>query len=274
MTTSRIVEALRLKHPPVALLFADEKPGNAVQFEKGAWGCIMFLLAAAAKGKAGALDRDTCGCVGGAVGMGFGNRYLDFPGGIACFHRFLSTGNAESEEGREAAGKMESFGARKEFLDHFSHGEGYKKTPELVEDMVARMPFMEIPKGFVVLKPLADVIPEEETPESVTFLADADQTAGLVVLANYGRRGYENVSIPFVAGCQAIGILPWREGREENPRAVVGLVDPSARLYVRKTLGKDLLSFSVPYAMFLEMEGNVEGSFLRRGATWRRLMEE
>ncbi len=137
-----------------------------------------------------------------------------------------------------------------------------------------RMPFMEIPKRFVVLKPLADVVPEEDTPESVTFLADADQTAGLVVLANYGRRGYENVSIPFVAGCQAIGILPWGEARRENPRAVVGLVDPSARLYVRKTLGKDLFSFSVPYAMFLEMEGNVEGSFLRRGATWRRLMEE
>jgi len=29
----------------------------------------MFLVVAAAKGKTAALDRETCGCVGGAVGI-------------------------------------------------------------------------------------------------------------------------------------------------------------------------------------------------------------
>lgn len=62
MSVSRIAETIRLKHAPVALHWSDDKPENAVQFEKGGWGCVMFLVVAAAKGKTGALDRDTCGC--------------------------------------------------------------------------------------------------------------------------------------------------------------------------------------------------------------------
>ena len=53
--------------------------------------------------------------------------------------------------------------------------------------------------------------------------------------------------------------------------ATVGLIGISARIYTRKALGRDLLSFTVPYAMFLEMEENVEGSFITR-TQWRKLM--
>jgi hypothetical protein len=272
MTGSMIAEAIRLRHAPVALYWSDAKPDDAVQFEKGGWGCVMFLIVAAARGKTAAIDRETCGCVGGAVGMGFGNRYLDFPGGVDCFHRFLSSGNEGWEKGREEIRKMEAFAARKEFLDHYAHGEGYKKTPELVEEMVGGMPMVEIPRRYVILKPLGEPATGEDPPVTVTFLVDADQLAGLVVLANYGRPGFENVSIPFVAGCQAVGILPYREARSGRPRATVGLIDISARRYPRKALGKDMLSFTVPYAMFLEMEENIGGSFLTK-SQWRKLAD-
>ncbi|OGP77676.1 MAG: hypothetical protein A2Z40_01665 [Deltaproteobacteria bacterium RBG_19FT_COMBO_60_16] len=53
--------------------------------------------------------------------------------------------------------------------------------------------------------------------------------------------------------------------------ATVGRIDISARVYTRKALGKDLISFTVPYAMFLEMEENVEGSFMTR-TKWRKPM--
>ncbi len=270
MAVSRIAELIRMKHEPVALHWADRKPENAVQFEKGGWGCIMFLLAAAAKGKTAVLDRETCGCVGGAVGMGFGNRYLDFPGGIECFHRFLSSGNEGSKEGEEEIRRLERFGARKEFLEHYAKGERYKKSPGLVEDMVQRMPITEIPKRYVVFRPLEESATGADSPVSVTLLAEPDQLAALVVLANYGRPGIENVSIPFVAGCQAVGILPYREAVSETPRATVGLVDLSARLYARKLLGKEMFSFTVPFSMFREMEENAEESFLSH-SQWRTL---
>jgi hypothetical protein len=96
------------------------------------------------------------------------------------------------------------------------------------------------------------------------MFANADQIPALVILANYARQGMENVIIPWAAGCQTIGLLPFREGQSDNPRAVVGLTDISARKYVRKLLGAEYLSFAMPWSLFLEMEANVGGSFLEQ----------
>ncbi len=82
----------------------------------------------------------------------------------------------------------------------------------------------------------------------------------------------ENVIIPWAAGCQTIGLLPFQEAKSENSRAVVGLTDISARKYVRKLLGAEYLSFAMPWEMFLEMEENVAGSFLEKH-TWLSLQE-
>jgi hypothetical protein len=82
----------------------------------------------------------------------------------------------------------------------------------------------------------------------------------------------ENVIIPWAAGCQTIGILPYREAKSGRPRAVVGLTDISARKYVRTLLGSEYLSFAMPWELYLQMEGNVEGSFLERH-TWQSLQE-
>ena len=77
-------------------------------------------------------------------------------------------------------------------------------------------------------------------------MAKPDQLSALVILANYGREGTEHVTIPYAAGCQTIGIFAYKEARSENPRAVVGLTDISARANLRKQLGKDLFTFTVP----------------------------
>jgi hypothetical protein len=69
-----------------------------------------------------------------------------------------------------------------------------------------------------------------------------------------------------------VGICTFRENEREQPRAVVGLVDLSARKNLRRQLGKDVLSLSVTAKMFQRMEGNVEGSFLER-ETWKSLLE-
>jgi hypothetical protein len=76
---SKIAESIRLETHPVALIWADEAPAEALHFKKGRFGCVMSLLATvAARGKVAAFDRETYGCWGGGVGLGFGNRYEAF----------------------------------------------------------------------------------------------------------------------------------------------------------------------------------------------------
>jgi len=268
---SKIAKAIGLKYNPVAVVLADDKPENALQFKAGKWGCVMFLFANAARGKTAVFDAQTYGCWGGGVGLGFGNAYEQFPGGVGCFARFLSSGNKQWEKGRQVGeGLAEATG--KKFADDFLEGERYIKGPELVEQWLEDLPIMKIETRYVLFKPLSDTELEAEKPESVVYTVDADQLSALVILANYTQKGMENVIIPYAAGCQTIGIIPWQEAKSAKPRAVVGLTDISARKNVRKLLGAEYLTFSIPWKMFLEMESNVEGSFLER-PTWQSLQQ-
>ena len=171
---SKIARAVGLKYNPVAILLSDKRPDNAVQFKKGKWGCVMFMFANAARGKTTAFDAETYGCWGGGVGLGFGNAYVDFPGGVECFARFLSSGNIQSEKGREV-GKVLENTAGKEFAEEFLKGEGYVKTPELVEQWLEEIPITEIKSTYVLFKPLSETDLETEKPETVVFLANSDQ---------------------------------------------------------------------------------------------------
>ncbi|MGB9846905.1 MAG: DUF169 domain-containing protein [Desulfotomaculales bacterium] len=254
---SKVARAIALRYPPVAILFAEEKPAGALQFKEGRWGCVVAMFMSAAKGKTAAFDRKTHGCLGGGVGLGFGNLYVNFPGGIEYF---LSTGNKEFCRSETAKNLVRN-------LPALEHGEGYFKSPEAAKKFVDALPYTEVPAPYIVFKPLTQVS-EEEKPEVVVFLANSDQLAALAVLANYDRGGEQSVIVPFGAGCHTIFLFPYREARSERPRAVVGLIDISARKHV----DKDLLSFAVPYKMFLEMESNVEGSFLEK-EEWQRVRE-
>lgn len=267
---SKIAKAVCLKYHPVALIWSDEKPEGAMQFKERKWGCVMWLIANAAKGKTSVCDIKTFGCFGAGVGLGFGNQYKNFPGGEEGFCHFLSSGNAAREGGMAVAEQIKPF-MSPEGYDNYLHGERYIKTPKLVEQFIESLPMMEIPTKYIVFKPLQDVNPLTEKPQTVVFFVNPDQLSALTILANYGRGSYENVIIPYAAGCQTIGIYPYREAKAENPRAVVGLTDISARGYIRKQLGDNLLSFAVPLSLYEEMEKNVEGSFLARHA-WKDLM--
>lgn len=224
----------------------------------------------AERGRVAAFSKETFGCWGGGVGLGFGNAYIGFPGGVSSFCRFLSDGNEKSETGKAVAEQCASW-MKGEMLEDFLHGEGYRKTPKLVDQWIeTSLPIMDIPARYVVFKQLGQLAPAEQ-PASIVFLADAAQMSALVVMANYGRGDSEGAMIPHAAGCQSIGIFTYREGRSATPRAVVGLNDISARRQLKR-LGKDLVTVSVPFALFQEMEANVPGSFLEKGV-WKSLAD-
>ncbi len=270
---SKIAQAIKLKTEPVAVVWSDDKPDGAVEFKPGKFGCVVSLFATAAtKGRPGAFSRETFGCWGGGVGLGFGNRYEDFPGGVEGFCYFLSEGNEQTERGRAIAEQMKQDPAGARFADTFLHGERYVKDAELTRQFVDEMPMMEIPTKYVVVKPLSQTI-ESDNIQNISYFVNPDQLSALVILANYARKGLDNVVMTYAAGCQVMGILAYREMQRVQPRGLVGMADISARRNVRASLGKNILSFTAPLPLYHEMEGNVAGSFLE-DHVWQGLLDD
>jgi hypothetical protein len=84
-------------------------------------------------------------------------------------------------------------------------------------------------------------------------------------MANYDRPDLHNVTIPHCSGCQGVFLIPYDESRKEHPRAVVGMMDPSAR----PCIDAGQVTFTVPYRRFLQMEADIPGSFFTR-STWSK----
>jgi uncharacterized protein (DUF169 family) len=240
---SRITKELKLRFEPVAVIFSAEKPEGALEFKEDERGCVIAMLTAASRGKIAVLGRQTVGCPGGAIGLALKDSYAGFPGGIEYF---LSTGRGEG----------------------YPEGEAYKKTPDDARGMVEHMPHIEGPSAFVVFKPLSMVDPAKDKPETIVFYCNPDQLSAMVVLANYDRPDNDNVMIPMGSGCQSICLYPADQRRQDRAKAVVGLIDISARPQV----DADILTFTVPYERYLEMEANVPGSFLEKH-DWKKVRE-
>jgi len=244
---SLLAKKLHLTSKPVAILMSNEKPEGALQFQPGRWGCVMAMLKAASQGRTAVFDRETVGCGGGGVGLGFGNAFhTSGAGNTGGMEYLLSTGRGEG----------------------YPEGEGYRKTPELAACFLTNLPIVELPYTYRIFKPLDQVDLTVEQPCLVTFYVNADQLCGLVVMANYDRPDLNNVIIPHGSGCQGVFLIPYDEVKSENPRAVVGMMDPSARPFI----DQDKVTFTVPYKRFLEMEANIPNSFLNK-STWSKIDE-
>ncbi|MEC9493343.1 DUF169 domain-containing protein [Flexistipes sp.] len=262
-------EYLNLKTEPVATIWKDEAPEEKIQFQKGKRGCIISLMTAAAKGKTAVVDSETFGCPGGGVGLGFGNQYENFPGGTDCFARFLSNGNKGYPKGEAVAEQMKGK-APEHFIHEFLHGERYAKDPEIVEDFIDELGFMDIPAKYTIFKPLSKT-EEDEKPVSITIFCNANQLSALIVLCNYFRKGINNVEAPFGAGCQSAGILTYQQLNTENPKGVIGLIDITARNAAKNSFGDNIMSFSMTYDLFKKMDTEVTESFLST-ENWENLI--
>jgi len=190
--------------------------------------CMISQLNIVRRGKNLAFTKDTVICQGGLRYSGF--RMAMRPN----FRYFLSCG---------IPGKLE--------------GERYKKTPEIVDEAMKEQSDIPSPGNYLVFKRL-DKVEIDEVPEAVIFYATPDILAGLFALANFRLAQPLGVIAPFSAGCGSIIGYPLRENRNEQPRAVLGMFDVSARPHVEE----GILSFTMPKKKFHEMVEDMDESFL------------
>jgi len=113
-------------------------------------------------------------------------------------------------------------------------------------------------KGRYIIFKRFDQLTPEDNPEAVIFFAKPDVLSGLFTLANFDQPDGNGVIAPFGSGCGTIVHQPLLQNDLENPKAILGMFDASARPCVQK----DTLSFAVPIRKFITMVGHMDESFL------------
>jgi hypothetical protein len=147
-------------------------------------------------------------------------------------------------------------------------GERYKKSPEIVKESMKRhMPVMKAPGRYIVFKRW-DRLEKSANPEVVIFFAKPDVLAGLFTLASFDETEQNMVIAPFGSGCATIVQYPYLEIKSQNPKAIIGMFDVSARPFVPR----DTLTFAAPMSKFTRMINNMEESFLIT-TSWARVQK-
>ncbi len=200
--------------------------------------CVIEALSSVRKGRAFCFNADSIGCLGG-------KRYLGFTENISPnFEYFLSCG---------IPGKV--------------RGEHYKKSPDLVEQVMKYAPAFKAPARFIVFKRW-DMLEKSDDPEVTIFFAPPDVLSGLFTLASFDEAEPNGVFAPFGSGCSTIVQYPYIERGSHRPRGVIGMFDVSARPFVPSSA----LTFSVPMNKFVTMIENMEESFLITDS-WKKVQK-
>ncbi len=222
---------------PIAFYYTDNA-GDAELFRTGEEGlhCLIGDLNAIRQGKVLCFDTKSVACFGGKRYLGFSQNLMP------NFEYFLSCG---------IPGKLE--------------GERYKKTPELVRELLQSIPTFTAPAKYIVFKRW-DGLDGADEPQVVIFFAPPDVLSGLFTLANFDDPTNEAVFCPMGAGCGTIVQYPLRESQSERPRAVLGMFDVSAR----PSVNPSALTFSLPIEKFERMVDNMDESFLITGS-WEKV---
>jgi len=124
-------------------------------------------------------------------------------------------------------------------------------------------------KGKSIVFKRWDRLAAADNPDAVVFFVRPEVLSGLFTLANYDQVDPNGVICPFGSGCASVFHYPWLEQQKEDPKAVLGLFDPSARPCVPS----DVLTMAFPMKKFEKVIGFMEESFLITG-TWEKVMKK
>jgi len=213
---------------PIVFYYTDDENDSEPAPVPERWRCLVCSLGPVRKGKALRFSARAISCDGGKRYAGYAQ---DF--GIDI-ERFMSSG-----------------------IPGESEGERFKKTPEIVARIMQQIPPFAAPGKYLVFKPI-DSVTEGDKPVAALFFATPDVLSGIYTLASFDDDRCDAVIAPFSAGCGALVHFPYHESLKDRPRAVLGMLDASARTCVPA----DRMTIAVPWSMFLAMVENIDESFL------------
>ena len=221
---------------PITFQIGGDETGTASAPAPEHWQCLICGLAKIRKGQSVIINEQSLSCGGAKYFCGYmQDRAPDF-------RYFLSYGKPGVVP-----------------------GERYKRSPEIVDEADKNAAHIPV-KGRNYVFKRWDMLTEADNPDVVIFFARPEVLSGLFTLANFEESDPNGVICPFSSGCGSIILYPWLEQQKENPRAVLGMFDPSARPCVPV----DTLSFAIPMKKFARMVMCMEESFLITD-TWKNV---
>lgn len=259
---SAVVEHLDPEFEPVAVVWSDEIPEEALQFKDGRFGCILHLFAEASrKGRVAGGSRDTVVCPGGRAALGFGVEFIESEDQLDHHAAIFSKG-LDSARDREAfREKMESVRASWRHLYEF--GERRHRDFETARRwLLDCLPRYDIPHRYVLFKPLRETDSEENT-RAVIFPVSPLELAGLTTLLGSVVEGGDPVHVPQGADCFRITCFAYDQYEAEPPRAVLGMLDVDGREVMRRRFHEDTLTLAIPWSLFMRLEKEAGNSVLQ-----------
>jgi len=250
---SVIVENLRPEFEPVAVVWSNTIPNDALQFNKDKFGCILYLFAEAARrGKVAGGSRETITCNGGRAALGLG---VDFDASDERLDRFaaaFSKGLRSTENRATYQAQIEA--APKKWRALLELGERRHCRAELAKEWILNgLPRYNIPYEYVLFKPLKHTDARENIG-AIIFPANPVELSALVTLAGSVMHGTDSVRVPPGACCNSIAAFAYAEAESEAPRAVMGMIGAEGRDVMRKRFRDDILTVTLPLPLFLRME--------------------
>ena len=234
----RLAEILKMDNHPVAIYRNDKIPEGA--FVPDSHCSIPPLLVRCARtGEVCSADNEHSVCHGSKSGFGFG--------GIPNRQRSAWSASVVPEEARD--------------MKHKSTGQSYFRTPEIA--FLQMEPIKDYGDGSdaIVFQDLDDAVAQGKPIEVVVFLVNPTRLTALMQLAAFSKETPGPACImPYGHACQQVYAIPRAEGESDDPHAVVGMTD----MYARRFVGKDQMSFAVPYKLYQRMERDIDDSFLMK----------
>ena len=235
---SKLTDLLKIENHAVAIYRAKELPEDAFVPQNGHCTIPSLLMHCVRLGKKTATDSAHSPCHGSKSGFGFG--------GMANRQRSAWSMSVVPEEVRET-------------IAHKSKGMSYFKNPEIA--LIQLEPIKDYGDGsdVIVFQDVDEAIKENRPIEVVVFIVDPVRLTALQQLAAYSKTTQGPAAImPFGHACQQVYALPKGEGETDDPHAIIGMTD----MYARRFVGRDQLSFAVPYKLYQRMMDDIDGSFL------------